>query len=141
MSASTTTTAPGQEEANPNVQVLQQQVSPNINPPAPQQQAAPMQAEQSVGQPPVVVSSQQPVMVQQQQPQPRQITIQPMTMPAQQQQPTFVQQPVFVPQGQQSFAQPALAGMGSGGAVYYVAQPQPGISLVSLFDHCLKRGS
>ena len=146
MSASPIPTAPGQEEAYQNVQVLQQQpvseqVSPTINPPAPQQQAVPMQTAQSVGQPPVVVSSQQPVMVQQQQPQqpvvvqqqqpqPRQITIQPMTMPAQQQQPTFVQQPVFVPQGQQSFAQPALAGMGSGGAVYYVTQPQPGVCVV-----------
>ena len=82
MSASPIPTAPGQEEAYQNVQVLQQQpvseqVSPNINPPAPQQQAVPMQAAQSVSQPHVVVSSQQPVMVQQQQAQPRQISIQP----------------------------------------------------------------
>ena len=114
-------TAPGQQEAYQNVQVLQQQqpvfvqMSPNL--PAPQQQAERMQP---VGQPPMVSHTQQPMMVQQQQEaQPRQISIQPMTMPAQ-------QQPMFVQQGQQPL-QPAP---GSAGVVYYTAQPKVGMGKI-----------
>ena len=114
-------TAPGQQEAYQNVQVLQQQHQPVSvqmppNPPAPQQLAEQMQP---VGQPPIVAPTQQPMMVQQQEAQPRQISIQPMTMPAQ-------QQPMFVQQGQQPL-QPAPGG---GGVVYYTAQPQIGMGQV-----------